>query len=263
MRILFIGDVFGKPGRRAVKKLLPDLVSDRAIDMVVANLENLSGGHGLDHKRLKEMWEAGVHVATTGNHVWQNKDIFNFIDKEPNLIRPANYPEPCPGKGYTIYRSDRFPPVAVINLLGRVYMPPVDCPFKKAEDLIQSLDSDVEIILVDIHAEATSEKVALGHFLDGRVSLVSGTHTHVQTADEHILPGLTGYISDIGMTGPRDSVIGVRKDRVIERFLSGRPVSFQPAKDDIWLQGIIFSVDDASGRASSIERVNIPLGAGS
>ena len=259
MKILVIGDIFGKPGRKAVKELLPGLLREHGIDLVIANMENLAGGKGVDQKTLDEMWTAGVHVGTGGNHIWQNKKIYDFIDSEQRLVRPANYPTPCPGRGFTVVKTHNRK-VAVINLLGRIYMQPLECPFRKADEILKELDPDIKIRILDFHAEATSEKIALSYYLDGRLSLVAGTHTHVQTADERILPRGSAAISDIGMTGSHDSVIGVRKGRVLEHFITGRPVSFQPSNKDIRLCGVIVSVSDETGKATAIERIRLPLG---
>ncbi|RJO71921.1 MAG: TIGR00282 family metallophosphoesterase [Myxococcales bacterium] len=262
MRILFIGDVFSKAGRRAVSHFLPLLVRERGVDFVVANVENLSGGKGVDQERFREVLKCGVHVGTTGNHVWQNKDVFSFIDQEPRLVRPANFPEPNPGRGWTIQRSADGTPVAVINLVGRIFMAPNDCPFRRIDAVLAELDRQpepVRVRLLDFHAEATSEKQALSYYLDGRVSAVLGTHTHVQTADERILPRGTAAISDVGMTGPHDSVIGVVKETIIEHFYSGRPAGFTPAKRDARLHGALLEVNAATGRATAIERIALVM----
>jgi len=259
MRILFIGDVFGKPGRNAVKRIVPSLIRERNIDYVIANVENLTSGHGVDKKRLKEMFDAGVNIGTGGNHIWQNRAVFDFIDDERRLLRPANYPEPCPGKGYRIYESPTGEPVAVINLLGRVFMPPVECPFKTTEKILRKIDGDAKIILVDFHAEATSEKLALARYFDGSISMMAGTHTHIQTADEQIFRGGTASITDVGMTGPYDSIIGMAQDEVITKFLTGRPSRFKAAKNDVWLHAVLLTVDNTNGNASAIERIKIAM----
>ncbi len=264
MRILMIGDVFGKAGRRAVREMLPRIVQERSVDFVVANVENLCGGKGVDAKRLQEMWTAGVHVATSGNHIWDKKDVYDFIDREPRLVRPANFPDPCPGRGFTVLKSPVSADlIGVVNLAGRAFMPPVDCPFRKIDDILDNMGSGVKIRLVDFHAETTSEKVAFSWKMDGRVTAVLGTHTHVQTADERILPRGTAAISDVGMTGPHDSVIGMEKERVIQRQVTGRPVAFQQAKNDIHLHAVLLDVDPGTGKAKKIERIQMVLEEGS
>jgi metallophosphoesterase (TIGR00282 family) len=255
MKILMIGDVFGQGGRKAVKRALPKLVDENGIDLVIANAENLAGGHGLDRKRLHEMWDEGVHLCTTGNHVWQNKDIFEFIDSEPRLVRPANFPEPCPGRGFTVQKAPNGVMVVLINLLGRIFMQSLECPFKTMDRILERFGSEPKVILVDFHAEATSEKIALSWYLDGRVSAVVGTHTHVQTADERILPRGTGAITDLGMTGPHDSVIGMGKDAIIQQFLDRRPVRFTAAKNDLWFHGVLLDVDEKTGKTKAIRRI--------
>jgi 2',3'-cyclic-nucleotide 2'-phosphodiesterase len=260
MRILCIGDVFGKPGRQALKGLVPSLVDRHGLDLVIANVENASGGIGLTVDTAKELLAGPLDLMTTGNHIWKHKEILPLLEKEPRIIRPLNYPAGTPGRGYTILETAGRDRVAVINLEGRIFMNPIGCPFACAEEVIAPLRNQTKIILVEIHAEATSEKRALGWFLDGKVSAVYGTHTHVLTADEEILPGGTGYISDLGMTGPYDSVIGMRKEEVIEHFLTMRPTSFTAAKRNIRLCGAIFDIDQETGRTRSVERVNEPLG---
>lgn len=259
MKILMIGDVFSQAGRKAVKQLVPGLVAEHRLDLVIANVENISGGHGVDKARIREMWEAGVHLCTTGNHVWQNREIFDFIDAEPRLLRPANFPDPCPGRGWTLHKTSGGVAVVLMNLMGRIFMQPLECPFRTADRILERLGSDLRVILVDFHAEATSEKVALGWYLDGRVSALVGTHTHVQTADERILPRGTATITDLGMTGPHDSVIGMEKDVIIQQFLDRRPTRFTAAKKDIWFHGVILDVDESSGKTRSIRRIRQSL----
>ncbi len=259
MRILVVGDVFGKAGRRTVQQIVPRLIREHDVDLVVANAENLCGGRGLSSKHLKVIWDAGVHVVTTGNHVWHNKEIYDFIDDDKRILRPANFPEPCPGRGITVVETANGTPVAVINLIGRMFMPPVDCPFQKVDALLDQLDPSIKIRLVDLHAEATSEKVAMAWYLDGRASLMAGTHTHIQTADERILPEGLAAITDLGMTGPYDSVIGMRKEAIIKQFLDRRPTAFVQANRGAMLCGVLLDVDAASGRAESIKRLAIPL----
>jgi hypothetical protein len=258
LNILFVGDINGKPGRAAVKALLPGLKKDKNIGFVVANGENASGGFGITHEAFKELLACGIDVMTMGNHTWDNKDIYKFIDSEPKLLRPANLPPGNPGKGYGVFPVDgSAAKVGVLNLNGRVFMDNDDDPFRTADKAVNELKITTPVIITDIHAEATSEKQAMGFFLDGRVSLVAGTHTHVQTADNKILKGGTAYITDAGMTGPFDSVIGVEKEIILRRFLTGMPERFEIAKGDVHLNAVLVSVDEATGRASSIERIDI------
>jgi metallophosphoesterase (TIGR00282 family) len=258
INVLFVGDINGKPGRNCIKALLPDLIKNKKIDFTIANAENVAGGFGLTYETFNEIKEYGIDVATMGNHIWDNKDIFTFIQNEANLLRPANLPAEVPGQGYGIFSIKNSDiKIGVINLNGRIFMAPAECPFKTAEKIINEINKKTPIIIVDIHAEATSEKQAMGFFLDGKVSAVVGTHTHVQTADERILPDGTGFITDAGMTGPFDSVIGVKKDIIIRRFLTGLPEKFEIANNDIHLNGIIFSIDPDTGKTKTLERINI------
>jgi len=260
INILFIGDVNGKPGRQAVRTLLPSLVKEKKIDFVIANGENAAGGFGLTEKTFNDLTVSGVEAVTTGNHVWDKKELLAFIDGEPKILRPANFPESNPGRGHNIFEKEingKSVRIAVVNLAGRVFMPPVDCPFKAADSIISSVAPSAKIIIVDFHAEATSEKQAMGYFLDGRVTAAIGTHTHVQTADEKIHEKGTAYITDAGMTGPFDSVIGVKKEIIVKRFLSFLPEAFELAKGDVRLNGVIVSADEETGKALKIERLNI------
>lgn len=257
VNILFIGDIVGKPGRQAVSRELHRLVDRYNIDVVIANGENASGGFGITAETARELFACGIHLFTSGNHIWDKKEALEYLKKEERIIRPANYPEGAPGKGSGFVVTPGGTKVAVLNLEGRVFMNSLDCPFKTADREIAALAAVTSIILVDFHAEATSEKSALGWYLDGRVSAFVGTHTHVQTADERILPGGTAYISDAGMTGAFDSVIGVRKDEPIQKFLSQLPAKFEVAKKDIRLNGVVLTIDESSGKALGIERVNI------
>ena len=259
MKILFIGDIVGKPGRRAVKELLPSLVSGHDVDMVIANCENAASGFGITREVVEELYDSHIDVLTSGNHVWDKKEVMEFIDDYESLIRPANYPAGVPGAGSVLMQTVSGQYVGVLNLAGRIFMHPVDCPFVVAKKEIERLKSRTSVIIVDIHAEATSEKRALGWYLDGEVSAVLGTHTHVQTADNEVLPNGTAYISDVGMTGPFDSVIGIKKDTIIERFLTQIPNRFDVAKNDIRLQGVIMDIDAQSGRANAIERISVKL----
>lgn len=259
MKILFIGDIVGKPGRRAVRELLPKLIGDRQIDLVIANCENAAAGFGITRDIVEELYDSHIDILTSGNHVWDKKEIIEFIEDYEALLRPANYPAKVPGTGTVVMPTAAGEYVGVLNLAGRIFMMPIDCPFMKAKSEIEALRKRTKVIIVDIHAEATSEKKALGWYLDGEVSAVLGTHTHVQTADDEILPKGTAYLSDVGMTGSFDSVIGVRKEAVIERFLTGVPNKFDTAKGDIRLQAALIDIDSATGKANAIERISIKL----
>lgn len=258
-KILFIGDIVGKPGRVAVRELLPALIEDYRIDLVVANCENAAAGFGVTRDIVEELFRSRVDVLTSGNHIWDKKEVLEFVEDYETLLRPANYPDGVPGFGSVVVPSPTGSPIGVINLAGRVFMHSMDCPFRSAEKEIEKLKKKTSTIVVDMHAEATSEKQALGWFLDGRVSAVLGTHTHVQTADERILPNGTAYITDLGMTGPFDSIIGTRKDVVLERFLRNMPNKFDVARGDVRLQGVVLGVDQASGKALEIERLNVRM----
>ena len=255
MKLLFVGDVIGKPGRRALQHLLPRLVDRHRADYVVVNVENSAGGFGVTPDVLREIAELPIDVYTTGNHVWDKKEAYDLLEREPRLLRPANYPAGNPGKGVHLGETAAGIPVAVINLEGMVFMSNLDSPFHKADHLLKGLDPKYKVILVDFHAEATSEKQAMGFYLDGRVSAVLGTHTHVPTADERILPSGTALQTDAGMTGPYESIIGVRIDKVIKRFRLQTPAPFEVAKRDVRLAGTIVDVDEATGKARSIERL--------
>ncbi|MGI6485232.1 MAG: TIGR00282 family metallophosphoesterase [Tepidanaerobacteraceae bacterium] len=257
MRLLIIGDIVGRPGRTIVQEKVSYLRRNFSIDYVIANAENAAGGNGITEKIKQDLLISGIDFLTMGNHIWDNKDVFNFIDEEQRMIRPANYPEKAPGKGYQLVELENGTVIGIVNLSGRVFMNPLDCPFRTADVIIEKIKPLTKIIVVDFHAEASSEKVAMGWYLDGRVSIVAGTHTHIQTADERILPKGTAYITDVGMTGPRDSVLGIKKELVIQKFLSQRPVRFEVAKGSQQLNGIVVEVDVSSGKAKSIKRVNI------
>ncbi|MBN1516162.1 TIGR00282 family metallophosphoesterase [Candidatus Sumerlaeota bacterium] len=257
MRLLFIGDVFGRPGRRIVKQQLSALRRREEVDFVVANGENASGGSGLTQGNAEELFKAGVDVITGGNHIFQNRDIFKFIDDEARLVRPANYP-PHPdlrGQGVGIYLLPGGYQLAVINLMGTVFMRELDNPFHCADEILRQLEGEVKNILVDMHAEATSEKIAMGWHLDGRVTAVLGTHTHVVTADERLLHHGTAYQTDVGMTGPHDSCIGVTKKTIVQGFLSKLPVRHSPATDEVALHATLIEFDPETGRASGIYRI--------
>ena len=256
MNILMVGDVFGEPGRAAIKKLLPGLRRQHEVDMAVVNVENAAGGSGVMPAMVREFLDAGADVLTSGNHIFKKKEILPAIAKENLLLRPANYPAGAPGSGFVTVKAGPHR-VAVLNLMGRVFMDPIDCPFRKADEIVPELARETRVILVDMHAEATSESVAMGWYLDGRVSAVVGTHRHVQTADERVLPGGTAYITDLGMTGPTDGVIGVDREIVLERFLTQMPVRFEPAKGPAALRGVVITVDPETGHATSIQRVDV------
>jgi metallophosphoesterase (TIGR00282 family) len=258
MNIFFIGDIVGAPGRRAVEELLPRVVDHYFIDLVVANGENASGGIGITPQVADQLLSQGIDLLTSGNHIWKHKEILPYLEETDRLLRPANYPPETPGRGFAIVETAAGERAAVLNLEGRVFMNPLECPFRTAEQVLASLPKEVKVILVDMHAEATSEKQAMGWFLDGRVSAVVGTHTHVQTADERVLPGGTGYISDAGMTGPVDSVIGMKKEIILERFLTQRPQPFKVAAQNIQLQGVVLKIDP-QGRCQELVRLHLPL----
>ncbi|MEG1661912.1 MAG: TIGR00282 family metallophosphoesterase [Clostridiales bacterium] len=242
MKILFIGDIVGSPGRRMVLEHLNRLIEEYEIDFIIANGENSAAGFGITKKILGELHDCGVDAFTMGNHTWDNKDIFNFIDGEQKLLRPANLPEDLPGQGWRFFEV-AGQKLLIINLLGRVFLPACDCPFRMADRLLKEYGHQTPYIFVDFHGEATSEKMAMGWYLDGRVSAVVGTHTHVQTADGRILPKGTGYITDVGMCGPRDSILGVEKEIIIERFLRGLPARFETAQGDLQFNGVIVDLD--------------------
>jgi 2',3'-cyclic-nucleotide 2'-phosphodiesterase len=259
MKILFIADIVGKPGRQAVRELVPEIICQYRIDFIIGNCENAAAGFGVTRDVVEELYESQIHVLTSGNHIWDKKEIREFSEEYETLLRPANYPLGAPGRGSAVMPDSKGIHVGVINLMGRIFMAPLDCPFRTAEKEIDKLRKRTKVIIVDIHAEATSEKEAIGWFLDGRVSAVIGTHTHVQTADERILPEGTAYITDAGMTGPFNSIIGMRKDVILERFLIQVPNKFVVAKDDIRLQGIILDIDEKSGKARDIQRLTVNL----
>jgi metallophosphoesterase (TIGR00282 family) len=254
MNLLFLGDIVGSPGRRAVEELLYRVVDRHLIDLVVANGENASGGIGITPPVADQLLNMGIDLLTSGNHIWKHKDIIPYLEDTDRLVRPANYPPDTPGQGYAIVETAIGEKVAVINLEGRVFMSPLECPFRTVDAVLALIPPEVKIILVDMHAEATSEKLAMGWHLDGRVSAVVGTHTHVQTADERLLPQGTAYITDAGMTGPINSVIGMKTEVILERFLTQRPQPFKVAHHNIQLQGVVLKFDGA-GHAQEIIRV--------
>ena len=257
MRVLILGDVMGRPARRAVRDLVPSLIEKEEIDLAIANAENSAGGMGVDLKSARELLSAGVQVLTSGNHIWKKKEIYPFLDEQQSLIRPANYPAGAPGRGWCVWQHNGLRAL-VINLQGRVFMPNhVDDPFRCVDDILKHQGSQTPVVIVDMHAEATSEKYAMGWYLDGRASVVFGTHTHVQTADERILSAGTAYITDVGMCGPFDSVIGMEKDTVIRGFITQLPRQFEVAQDNVVLQGVISDIDDENGKARSIRRLRL------
>jgi metallophosphoesterase (TIGR00282 family) len=257
MNILMVGDVFGEPGRAAVKKLLPGLRRQHEVDMAVVNVENAAGGSGVLPAMIREFLDAGADVLTSGNHVFRKKEIIPAIARENLLLRPANYPTGTPGAGHVTVKAGPHR-IGVLNLMGRIFMDPIDCPFRKADEVLAELARETRIVLVDMHAEATSESIAMGWYLDGRVSAVVGTHRHVQTADERVLPGGTAYITDLGMTGPTEGVIGVDRAIVLQRFLTQMPMRFEPARGPAALHGVLIVVDPDTGRASDIRRLRVP-----
>jgi metallophosphoesterase (TIGR00282 family) len=253
MNILFIGDIFASPGRRIVADHLQDIVQSNGIDLAIANAENAAGGFGITPSIAEELFGLGLDVLTSGNHVWDKRELFDYFTRQPRLLRPANYPE-APGKGVIAIRARNGVECAVLNLQGRTYMPPIDCPFRTADRLLAELDPAIKVKFVDFHAEVTSEKVAMGWYLDGRVSAVVGTHTHIPTADTRILPGGTAYQTDCGMTGPYGSVIGVDTAIILQKFLTGLPVRMEASKNSPELHAVIVDVDEATGKARAIRR---------
>jgi hypothetical protein len=258
MNLIIIGDVVGRPGRRIVTSLLKRLKDEHEAEFVIANVENSADGAGVTPATGEEILAAGVDVMTSGNHIFDKREAIKYIENESRLLRPANYAPDAPGRGLWLGVTQSGTPVAVINLQGRVFMPPTECPFRTADRLLEEASWSAKVIIVDHHAEATSEKQAMGRYLDGRVSVVIGTHTHVQTADEQILPGGTAYITDVGMTGPHDSVIGVRSDLVIARFVRGLPVRYETAAGEVKLSAVVVGIEDRTGKASKIKRLSIP-----
>jgi metallophosphoesterase (TIGR00282 family) len=256
MKILFIGDIVGKPGRELIRKGLPDLADRLEVDLVIANAENAAAGFGVTKDIGDALLESGVHVMTSGNHIWAKKEVIEYIGGEPRLLRPANYPAGVPGRGSYVAQTGDGRAVGVINVMGRVFMQSIDDPFTVVLKEIEAMRGRTKVIVVDFHAEATSEKVAMGWYLDGKVTLVVGTHTHVQTADERILPNGTAYITDAGMTGPHDSIIGMEREPSLARFLNGMPSRYEPATGNPRLNGVVIEADDKTGRALAISRVS-------
>jgi 2',3'-cyclic-nucleotide 2'-phosphodiesterase len=257
MKILFIGDIVGKSGRQAVKALLPNLVSRFKIDVVAANGENAAAGFGITESTATELFSYGIDVITTGNHVWDKKDAVPYIAKEHRLLRPLNYPPGVPGSGFLVFSPKKKPPIAFLNVSGRVFMNMLDCPFRTTSAVLEAIRESTKIIIIDFHAEATSEKIAFGYYVDGQVSAVIGTHTHVQTADEKILQEGTAYITDVGMTGPSSGVIGIEKNEIIERFLTHMPRRFDVAEGKALLSAVVIEIDEESGKSTAIQRVQL------
>jgi len=260
MNILCIGDIVGRPGREALRQVLPQLQKEFNLQFVIVNGENSAGGFGITSTIADEIFQLGCHVITLGDHVWDKREIADYLSKRNDIIRPANFPNGAPGEGWTVQKLPTGEKIGIISLLGRVFMRyNVDCPFRKLEAIVHELRKETPIIFVDMHAEATSEKTALGNFIDGKVSAVFGTHTHIQTADERILPKGTAYITDLGMTGPYDSVIGQNKEIIIERFLTSLPSKLEVAQDDVRLCGMVVEVDPKTGLAKSLTRIQRSL----
>ncbi len=252
-----VGDVYGESGRAAIQKLLPRLREQHGVDLAVVNVENAAGGFGVTPPMVKTFLEQGADVLTTGNHVWDKKEIIPHIVKENLLLRPANFPDGTPGVGYVTVKAGPHR-VTVLNLMGRIFMSPIDCPFRKADEVLAIVGKETPIILVDMHAEATSESLAMGWYLAGRVTAVVGTHRHVQTADERVLPAGTAYITDLGMTGPTEGVIGVDRNQIIQRFMTQMPIRFETAKGPAALHGALITLDPETGRATDIQRLRVP-----
>jgi 2',3'-cyclic-nucleotide 2'-phosphodiesterase len=254
VKILFVGDIFGRPGKKIAAKLIPKIIEEKKVDFCIANGENAAGGFGLTANSAKKMFSYGIDAITSGNHVWDRRETAALLDGSERILRPANYPPGAPGIGYTVMRKGDIT-IGIINLIGRIFMQPFDCPFRKADEIIDKIRMETKTIFVDFHAECTAEKVALGWHLDGYVSAVVGTHTHVMTADERVLPRGTAYITDVGMTGPHDSVIGVKVEESLGRIMSQRPARFSPAENRLRLSGVLIDVDVATGKSTSIERI--------
>jgi len=255
MKILFLGDIVGKPGRACVRDMLAKIKENYDVQVVIANGENAAGGNGLTRKVYDELLSYGIDIVTSGNHIWDKREVLDFIDSEPRLLRPVNYPKKTPGRGMGVFQTP-MGPLGVINLSGTVFMPNLDCPFAAVEECLREISQEARMLLVDFHAETTSEKIAMGWFLDGRVSALVGTHTHVQTVDERILPQGTAYITDAGMTGALNGVIGVKRKIVLEKFMSKMPVRFEVEnKEPYQLNGVVVKMDPAGGKALSIERI--------
>jgi 2',3'-cyclic-nucleotide 2'-phosphodiesterase len=254
MKILYFGDVVGKPGRQALKLRAQALAASEGADLLIANCENSSGGIGVDPGSARDLFSAGIHVLTSGNHIWHRREIYDFLEGSERLLRPANFAPGVPGRGWSIYETPKGP-IAVVNLIGRVFMAPADCPFRAADAILEHIGDRARVVFVDMHAEATSEKMGMGRYLDGRVSAVVGSHTHVQTADEMVLPKGTAFITDTGMCGPLDSVIGMRTDQVLKRFVDQLPIRYDVGVGPPLLQAVAIDVDENTGRARGIRRI--------
>jgi 2',3'-cyclic-nucleotide 2'-phosphodiesterase len=259
LRILFIGDIVGSPGRKIVHERLDDIVAQKSIDLCIANGENAASGFGITPRLADELFASGIEVMTGGNHIWDRKEILEYFPHEPRLLRPANFPNGLPGKGLCVAQAKNGTGYAVLNLQGRTFMTPIDDPFRVATQQLATIPREIKVIVVDMHAEATSEKQAMGWYLDGKVSAVVGTHTHVATADNRVLPNGTAYITDVGMTGPHNGVIGMDTKGVLQRFLDSLPTRFSVAEGDVQMNTVLIEVDEASGLARSIERLNFRL----
>ncbi len=257
IKILFVGDVVGKPGIQILQTFLKSIVQNNQIDFVIANGENVADGKGITEKEGKELFDIGINVVTGGNHIWEKQKFQDYVKVEKNVLRPLNYPRGTFGQGYVTHKV-RNVGVTVISLQGRAFLPAIDCPFRTADWIIEKVKPESNVIIVDFHAEATAEKIALASYLDGKVSAVIGTHTHTQTADERIMPGGTGYITDVGMTGPYDSVIGMKKEAAINRFLYQTPQKYQTATDDVHIAAVILSINTETGKTEKIERIFFP-----
>jgi metallophosphoesterase (TIGR00282 family) len=257
LQLLFLGDIVGRPGRELIRRGLPSLIERYNVDLVIANAENAAAGRGITREIGDSLLGSGVDVMTSGNHIWAQRETADYIGAEARLLRPANFPAGVPGNGSYVARTENGRPVGVINVMGRVFMQSIDDPFKRVLEEIEAIRGRTRVILVDFHAEATSEKVAMGWYLDGQVTAVIGTHTHVQTADEQILPGGTAYLTDAGMTGPHDGVIGVEKAAVIDKFLRGMPARMETATGNPRLNGILIAADEATGKATAVRRLSL------
>ncbi|MBK29067.1 MAG: TIGR00282 family metallophosphoesterase [Verrucomicrobiales bacterium] len=256
MRLLFIGDIVGKPGRKAVRYFLPRLRDTLDLDFIIANGENMAGGSGVTPSTATEVFEAGVDVMTCGDHLWDKREVVSLLNNEPKFVRPENYPEGTPGQGYCVRQVNNLPPIGVLNLQGQTFMKPIENPFFAADAAVAKLKLKTNIIFVDMHAETTSEKIAMGRFLDGRVSALVGTHTHVQTADEQIFPGGTAFLCDAGYTGPQESILGREIEPIIQRFLTHQPQRFGVASRRVTLNGALIDIDESTGKANSIKRIS-------
>jgi len=249
-----VGDIFGRPGKMVASRFIPKIIEEQKIDFCIANGENAAGGFGLTGNSAKKFFSYGIDIITSGNHIWDRREVDVLLDESDLILRPANYPPGVSGKGHTVVNKDGKK-IGVVNLIGRIFMKPVDCPFRKADEIIDHIRKETKIIIIDFHAECTSEKIALGWHMDGWVSAVVGTHTHVMTADERILPKGTAFICDVGMTGPHDSIIGVRVEQSISRIITQLPVRFSPAESGLKFSAVLIEVDDSSGKALSIKRI--------